>query len=130
MADTVDTITLFSGTRRKVYRLLGWSDGTGETAVVKVDKSTLTNGNGVEPTKIGIEWIEWDVQGFANVKLLWDNTADDEIMSMSGRGEKDFREVGGLWGATSATTGDILLTSPAAAATGTYDIVVSVLLSN
>ena len=131
MTDTVDTITIFSGTRRIVKRLTNVSDSTGESAVVKFDKSAYTNGNGVEPTKFIIEWVQWNIQGFSSVRLLWDHTTDDEALVLSGNGYKDFREVGGLVDpASSGQTGDLLLTTAGAVSGATYDIVISVLQSN
>lgn len=131
MSDTVDTLTLISGSKRIVRRFTNVSDGTGESAVVKFDKSTFTNGNGEEPDKLNIEWVQWNIQGFSSVRLLWDHTTDDEALVLSGNGYKDFREVGLLVDPASAgTTGDILLTTAGAVSGATYDIVISVIQSN
>ncbi len=123
MSDTVDTVTLFSGTLRHIIRILNDSDGTGESAVIKVDKSALALGDGSEPSKLVIEEIEWSVQGFNFVKLLFDHTADDEAAVLSGNGYKDYMGVGGLIDPASAGgTGDLLLTTDGGADGSSYDI--------
>jgi hypothetical protein len=131
MADTVDTITQISGSKRVVRRFTNISDGTGESAVVKFDRSTFTKADGTEPTRLNIEWVEWSIQGIKSVRVHWDNTADDEALVLSGPyGFRDFR-AGLLCAPLSATTGDILFTTaPIPGAAGdTYDIVMSVILS-
>lgn len=129
MVDTVDVLPLFVGKRRAAYRLTNVSDSTGESAVVKVDISTLTGPVGSACTKTVIEQIEWSIQGFTSVRLFWDHTADDEIAVLSGAGFKDFREFGGLVDpASTGGTGDILLTTAGAAANATYDITITLRL--
>lgn len=131
MADTVDTLDVFTGTRRIVKRFTNVSDATGESAVVKFDKSTLTNNNGVAPTRLNIEWIKWNVQGFTSVRVSWDATTDDEIAVLAGEGFMDYSCVGYLRDPASAgTTGDILFTTAGAAIGNTYDIMISVILSD
>lgn len=123
MADVVDTRTIFLGTRKAAFRFTNVSDGTGESAVVKVDISTFLNSHGVAPTKTVIEQLEWAIQGFTSVRLFWDHTADDEIAVLSGAGFKDYREYGGMTDPASAGgTGDILITTAGAASGATYDI--------
>jgi hypothetical protein len=131
MADTVDTIVLFSGRRRRVIRITNVSDGTGESAVVKVDKSALTGPDGTEPSKLVIEWIEHTIQGFSSVRLLWDHTTDDEAVVLSGNGAKDYRSAGGLIDPASAgDTGDLLLTTAGAISGATYDITIGLRLKD
>jgi len=69
MADAVTTNTIFSGTKRLVERYTNISDGTGEAAVIKVDKSTLIGPDGTEPAKIVIEKIEYVCDGL-QVRVL------------------------------------------------------------
>lgn len=123
MADTVDSLVEFSGDRIYIVRLTNVSDGTGESAVVKVDKSGLTNSKGTEPGKLIIREIQWTMQGFTSVRLFWDHTTDDEIAVLSGNGYRDYRDSGGLTDpASTGGTGDILLTTAGAASGATYDI--------
>ncbi len=132
MADTVGTDVLFNGTRKYHVRLTGISDGTGETAVIKVDKSTLTNGNGTEPGKLSIVYAEWSIQGFTSVQLFFDHNTDDEALLMSaGNGWRDFSKQGGFPDPASAGgTGDIILTSKGPVAFATYDIYLELLKGN
>jgi len=132
MADTVDTIVQFSGTRRYIVRLTNVSDGTGESGVTKVDISTLTNGKGIAPTALNLESVQWSIQGFTSVSLFWDHTTDDEIVKLAaGNGYHDFSQAGVLKDPRSAGgTGDILLTTAGAVSGATYTITLSFVLSD
>lgn len=131
MTDTVDSNIVFSGKRKYIVRLTNVSDGTGESAVVKVDKSTLTNSNGEEPDKLNVREIQWSIQGFTSVRLFWDHTTDDEIAVLAGNGYRDFREGGVLVDPASAGgAGDVLLTTAGAVSGATYDILLTLELSN
>ena len=123
MADTVTTQVLVSGSRKYVVKLTCISDGSGETNVVKVDKSTLVLANGQEPSKFSIEEIQWSITGFSYVKLSGDRTSDTTLAIIGpGNGYLNFRAVSGVVDTGSGGTGDILLSSGSAAAGATYDI--------
>lgn len=125
MADTVDTKVIRNDHGRYVVRLLNQSDGTGESAVTKVDVSTLTATNGGTPTYTTINRIEYSVFGMNHVTLFWDANTDDEIAVLSGQGVLEFTPDGGLTDPKSAgTTGDIKLTTDGATASGGYDITI------
>ena len=99
------------------------SDATGETDVVKIDKSALLNKVGNEPLSINIMSARWNIQGFTYVLIEWDAATDDTAMVLSGNGYDNFEAAGGLRDPRSTTTvGDILLTSVGAASASTYDI--------
>lgn len=124
MADAVDTAVLQSTTRRYVARFTNVSDATGESAVVKVDKSTLVATDGLEPYRLILDYAKWSIQGFTSVRLFFDHTTDDEIAVLgTGAGERSYWESGGLKDPLSAGgTGDVLLTTAGAASGATYDI--------
>ncbi len=125
MADAVTSRVIFSGKKKYAIQLTCISDGTGEAAVIKVDISTLTGMSGNAVTKCYIEEIQWDVQGFTSVRLLWDHTTDDIAKVLTGRGSVSYRDIGYLRDPVSAGgTGDLLLTSIGAASGATYDITV------
>src|SRR5262245_20540249 len=125
MADTVDVKAIFAGKRIKAYHLIGISDGTGESDVIKVDISTLTDPNGNVCTYTAVDRIEYAVNGFNYVLLEWDHTTDDEIAVLSGQGTIDHSMLGGnVDPRTAGGTGDIVLTSNGAAAGATYDITI------
>ena len=125
MVDTVDSRVLYSSPRRYVVRLTNISDGTGESGVAKVDKSTLTGPDGTEPGRLMVERLEWSIDGM-QVRLYWDHTTDDEIAVLSGSGFFDYTDGGRFAGlvdpASAGGTGDILLTTNAHTAGDGYDI--------
>lgn len=124
MADTVDTLDIFKGTKKYVVRFTNISDGTGESAVAKVVKAGLTGPTGVAPSKLVVEEIYWSVQGFTSVRLHWNHTAADEIAVLSsGNGYMNPGKAGGLVDPASAGgTGDIQFTTAGAVVGATYDI--------
>lgn len=123
MADTVTSNVLQSNKADYVIRLTCISDGTGETNVVKIDRSTLTNITGAEPTRISIQSVRWAIQGFSYVKLSWDATTDDTALVISGNGYDNFEAASGLRDPrSSGNVGDLLLTSVNAISGATYDI--------
>lgn len=130
MADTVDSQVVFSGPRRYVVKLTNISDGTGESAVVKVDKSALTGPAGGAPGRLVLEEISWDIQGFTSIRLHWDATTDDEIVVLGpGSGQMSWAGVGGLVDpASTGTTGDIILTTNGHSSGDTYTITLVVRL--
>jgi hypothetical protein len=136
MADVVTNNTIFDSPHQRIIHLTNISDGTGEAAVVKIDKSSLTASDGAEPDALDIEWIDWNIQGITSVRLLWDHTTDDVAMVLNGNGYKNFRDPGGLQNysqtgglkdpRSAGATGDLLLTTNGAASGGTYDITICV----
>lgn len=132
MADTVDSLDLYKGPERYALRLTNISDGTGESAVVKVDKSALTAGyTGAAPSKLVVEEIWYNIQGFTSVRLHWDHTTDDEIAVLSGSGYLDLTKFGGMVDPASAgDTGDIILTTNGNISGATYTIVLVVRLKD
>jgi len=134
MADTVDTKTIFSGARKKVYMFINISDGTGESDVVKIDRSSLTGQNGLAPTYLVIEEIQWSIQGFASVRLEWDDGTDDEAIVLApGNGVASWVAVGGLKHPQvpgDATEGDLLLTTNGAQSGATYTITIVIRLKD
>lgn len=108
MTDTVNTQVVRNG-REYVVTLTNESDGTGESAVAKVDLSTLTN-YGAVPTYSTIYEIEYQVSGFNYVVLEWNHTTPDEIAVLKGSGLLTWPE--GLTDPKSAGgTGDIQLST-------------------
>ena len=131
MADVVDTLVLRNNPREYAARWTNVSDATGESAVVKIDISTLTGPNGRAPTAVKIEEMRWNIQGFNSVRLFWDHTTDDEIAVLSGVGAVDYGPLSGLMDPRSTGgTGDVLLTTNGAAVGNTYDIAIRVRLKD
>jgi hypothetical protein len=122
MADVVTTQVLLNGHRRRTVLLTNVSDGTGEAAVKKVDKSDLTTIFGAEPALLRVKEIEFCIQGFAKIILAYDHDADQTIAVLSGTGKLCFEDAGVKDLGSAGGTGDILLTAPAGATTGSYTI--------
>lgn len=123
MADLVSTIVILNNPKRLVIKLLNLSDGTGESGVVKVDKSTYTGLNGLEPSFFMIEKIEYDISGMV-VSLSVDATTDVVLARMGGTGGGvlDWTKSGGLSTKAAGDTGDILLTTVGHTSGDSYDI--------
>ena len=141
MADTVSTNTIINGaatggSKRAVVHMVCVSDGSGESLVVKADRSAfiLPGTTGQAPSKLHVASMRWNIQGFAYVTLFWDHTADDVIMRLSGNGYENFETYGCLRDPnTSGDTvtgaiGDVILTSTGAASGATYDITMELIL--
>lgn len=124
MPDVVSSNVIFQGGSRYAIKLLCVSDASGESDVVKIDISTLTLFNGTPCTRLAIEEIEWDVQGFDYVKLSFDRGTDQVAQLMSGRGSVSYQHLGYNFDKGTGGTGDLLLTSVGAVNGATYDITV------
>ena len=129
MVDTVTVKKLFDGIQHCIYEFTNASDGTGEAAVKKIDKSTLIGRDG---TTSGTEAItltfvegDWEVNGFNYVTVLWDRaSADETIEVMVDSGGVNLTADGGKTETdkTVAGTGDILLTTDGGADGSGYRI--------
>lgn len=73
MVDAVTSQTLYDDGGHVVMHFTNVSDGTGETAVTKVDVSALVGGGA--STRYAIEAIAWATVGMG-FNLLWDATTD------------------------------------------------------
>lgn len=131
MADTVTNRTISDTPDEIVVHLTNVSDGSGESAVVKIDKSTLTDNSAtpVEPDSLDILTVRWSIQGFTSVRIIWDHSTDQVGLVLSGSGYDDFRgdfpnrAIKGLADPRgSGDTGDILLTTNGGVSGSTYDI--------
>lgn len=133
MADAVTTNVIIETRTHYVVHLTNISDGTGESAVAKVDKSALSvASDGAEANSLDIEAVRWNIQGFTSVRLLWDHTTDDLALVLCNSGYDDFRgndvingirQTSGLKDPRSTGgSGDILLTTNGGSSGATYDI--------
>ena len=119
MADAVSSQTLIDGAKHVVMKFTNLSDGTGESAVLKVDVSAL---NGA-PTRVRIMKVHYSVAGMV-ATLLWDATTDVRIVDLQGDGCLDATGYGGLYNnAGAGVTGDILLTTTGHTANDSYTII-------
>jgi hypothetical protein len=126
MADTVTSQTIQDSERKAVLKFTNISDGTGESAVVKVDVSTLaTNSAGQACTSVTVAKIWWQCVGMG-VELLFDATTDMLIIGLSpdSNGFHDYSPFTGIPNnAGAGKTGDIAFTTIGASANDTYTVI-------
>jgi hypothetical protein len=125
MADSVTSQTILDGDRNAVLSFTNVSDGTGESAVLKVDVSALqANSSRAQPcTGVVVRRVIYDCFGMS-VSMLWDATTDVRFSVLAGYGTHDFSSFGGIPNnAAAGKTGDILFTTNGASAGDTYSIV-------
>ena len=125
MADAVTSQTIIDGERNCVMKFTNVSDGTGESAVAKVDVSALaSNSAGVACSEVRVMRVSHAIVGMS-VQLFLDATSNVLLMELaeSSNGHMDFRDFGGLPNnAGSGKTGDILLTTKGHSSGDTYTI--------
>ena len=126
MADAVATQTIIDGTSHAVLKFTNISDGTGESAVTKVDVSALNASVDGDPcTSVIIEKIWWQCIGM-KVRILWD--ADTDLMCIelgeNQSGNHDYVAFGGLTNnAGAGKTGDVKFTTIGHTAADTYTVI-------
>ena len=126
MADAVTSQTLFDGDKHVVMKFTNISDGTGESAVKKLDVSAVESDiNGNTCTSVAIEKIWWQCIGM-KVRMFFDATSDKFIIELGENqsGYHDYSEFGGIKNnAGSGKTGDIDFTTVGHSSADTYTII-------
>ena len=126
MADAVTSQTIIDGERNCVMKFTNVSDGTGESAVAKVDVSALAaNAAGVSCAEVRVMRISHAIVGMS-VQVFLDASSNVLLMELaeSSNGHMDFRDFGGLPNnAGSGKTGDVLFTTKGHSSGDTYSIV-------
>ena len=132
MADTVTSQTIQDSERKAVLKFTNISDGTGESAVKKVDVSALaTTSNGDACTEVAVSKIWWQCVGMG-VELLNDATTDTLIIGLSpdSNGMHDYTSFSGIPNdAGSGKTGDVMFTTIGASSGDTYTVILELLKS-
>ena len=129
MADAVTSTTLSDSDRSAVIQLTNLSDGTGESAVTKIDVSALApKSTDASPcTGVRLAKIVYSTFGMS-VKLLWDATTNTICWDLNSdyTTDEDFTGFGGIRNtAGSGKTGDIALTTTGASGSDSYVIVLT-----
>tara|TARA_R110000823_G_scaffold59147_5_gene142310 strand:+ start:137 stop:541 length:405 start_codon:yes stop_codon:yes gene_type:complete len=126
MADVVTSQTLIDGQNKAVIKFTNVSDGSGESAVKKVDVSALSNSaDGVACSGVVIERIWWQCIGM-KVQILWDASTDAFCIELGENqsGSHDYSIFGGLTNnAGSGKTGDLMFTTVGHTSADTYTII-------
>lgn len=123
MADAVSTHIMHEAADQLTVKLTNVSDGTGESAVLKVDVSALTPA----ASRVEIEKIIWTTSGMS-AQLLWDASTDVPawICGTDSSGCVDFTQFapGRLKNnAGAGISGDLLLTTSGHTSGDSYSIV-------
>ena len=119
MADAVTSQTIVDTDKRAIIKLTNLSDGSGESAVAKVDVSALTarSSDSAACSRVTIDQIWYDVGGM-RVALEWNASSNVVAIVLGGsaaagnvQGHMDFRSFGGIKNNASSPTGDIDFTT-------------------
>jgi hypothetical protein len=125
MADAVTSQTIQDGERNCIMKFTNVSDGTGESAVAKVDVSALAaNAAGTSCSEVRVMRVSHAIVGMS-VQMFLDATANVLLAELaeSSNGHMDFKDFGGLPNnAGSGKTGDILFTTKGHSSGDTYSI--------
>lgn len=123
MADTVTSQKIVDGERNVIMKFTNISDGTGESAVTKVDVSTLTpDSYGAPCTRVTVTKIYIAAHGM-EVRMLWDASTDVPFfLSSPGATQTlDFSNFTGITNdAGAGVTGDIVFSTSDATSGDTY----------
>ena len=126
MADTVTSQTIIDRELNCVMKFTNVSDGTGESAVAKVDVSALAaNAAGTACSEVRVMRISHAVVGMS-VQLLFNASTNVLLAELaeSSNGHMDFGDFGGIPNnAGSGKNGDILFTTKGHSSGDTYSIV-------
>ncbi len=127
MADAVATQTIQDGAKTAIFRFTNVSDGTGESAVVKIDASSLSSDpmTGAACTGCTIQKIYYSTIGMG-VKIFFDASTDVLAWQLNADWSDtlDFSDFTGIPNNSgSGKTGDIMFTTVGAANTETYNII-------
>ena len=129
MADAVTSQTIIDGSKTAVLKFTNVSDGTGESAVTKVDVSALSsNSIGQSCTGATIQKIWWQCIGM-KVQILFDATSDVLAIELGENqsGDHDYTSFGGIPNnAGSGKTGDIKFTTIGHTSADSYTIILQV----
>lgn len=130
MADVVTThllspISTATPSSSYAYQFNNISDGTGESGVIKIDKSALQNAVGTESSQLRVRRVEWYCQGM-DVDIYWDHSTDVHIITCSNSGYINYSEYGGLKDTGTGGTGDIIFTTRNHTSGDSYVILIKV----
>lgn len=130
MADAVTSQTILDGERLFIAKFTNLSDGTGETAVTKIDVSTLNpNSFGLACNGVKINKIYGTTHGL-QIRILWDATTDEFawVIPQNSNYLMDFSSFGGIPNnAGAGKTGDLAFTTQDASAGDSYTVVLECL---
>lgn len=132
MADAVTSQTLLDGERLAIMKFTNISDGTGESAVTKVNVSALARSNsGLACTGVTINKITSVCHGM-EVRMYWDATTDVPffLSTVNTNYENDFSSIGGITNnAGTGKNGNVVFSTSDQTAGDTYTVVLEMVKS-
>lgn len=132
MADAVTSQTLLDGERLAIMKFTNISDGTGETAVTKVNVANLAKSNsGQSCTAVTVTKITSVCHGM-EVRMYWDATTDVPffLSTVNTNYENDFSKMGGITNnAGAGKNGNIVFSTADQTAGDTYTVVLEMVKS-
>ena len=130
MADAVTSQTLIDGERVAIMKFTNISDGTGETAVTKVNVANLaSSGSGKPCTGVIVSKITSVCHGM-EVRMYWDATTDVPFFmsTINTNYCNDFSGIGGITNNSGAgKNGNIVFSTADASAGDTYTVVLEMI---
>jgi hypothetical protein len=132
MADAVTSQTLLDGERLAIMKFTNISDGTGESAVTKVNVANLTaSASGKACTGVSVSKITSVCHGM-EVRMYWDATTDVPffLAAVNTNYENDFSHFGGITNNSgTGKNGNIVFSTSDASAGDTYIVVLEMIKS-
>jgi len=132
MADTVTSQTLLDGERLAIMKFTNISDGTGETAVTKVNVSTLApSDSGRACTGVSVTKITSVCHGL-EVRMYWDANTDVPffLSTINTNYENNFEKFGGITNnASTGKNGNIVFSTSDSSSGDTYTVVLEMIKS-
>ena len=118
MADAVTSQTIVDTDKRAIIKLTNLSDGSGESAVEKVDVAGLNaNAKGETPSRVTIDQIWYDIGGM-RLAIYFAASTNALALTIGGsaaagnvQGHMDFRSFGGIKNNASSPDGDLDFTT-------------------
>ena len=128
MADDVTSQSVEDTDRRVVMSFTNVSDGTGESAVTKVDASTLAphSRTGLACSSVVLRRLTYSVSGMA-ISVEWGGSPDKDAITLSGSGSLDMSRFSGLTSDATSPTGDVKFTTLGHTNGDTYSVLVEAL---
>ena len=126
MADEVKLQTLENGPKNLIIRATSLSDGTGETAVTKLDATSATFANkGVAPgIYIKLRRIQYDIRN-GGLRIQWDATTDEDLLVLDENGDLKFDPPMGVPSGLAGATGSINFTTVGFMLNSGYSVVMA-----
>jgi hypothetical protein len=126
MADAVTSQTLLDGERLAIMKFTNISDGTGETAVTKVNVANLAkSASGLACTAVTVTKITSVCHGL-EVRMYWDASTDVPffLSTINTNYENDFSNIGGITNNSgTGKNGNIVFSTSDASSGDTYTVV-------